>query len=239
MKELFLSTEDNIQIAINHYEQNSDSVIVICPGWFMTKDSSIFVKIAEDFAKSCDVISMDFRGHGRSGGFYTFTAHEEKDLDVVVNFAKEKYKNIYLCGFSLGGALVLLHGAKHNNVDKIIAISAPSDFMKIENRMYLSNAWIPTLFHKFEPLRWITIRPGVPWLKKDKPIDFVDKIKVPTLFIAGENDPTVFPWHTEILYNQALCLKDYRLFKNTRHAEDLYHDFPQEFIDICLSWYNK
>lgn len=237
MKEEFLKTKDDIKIAINHYDNEKDEVVIICPGWFMTKDSAVFRKMSEDFSKYCDVITMDFRGHGRSGGFYTFTANEEKDLEAVVNFAKEKYKKVFLCGFSLGGALVLLYGAKNNDIDKIIAISAPSDFMKIENHMYSPDAWIPTLFQKFEPLRWLTVRAGFPCLKKDKPIDFVTKIQVPTLFIAGEKDPTVFPWHTELLYEKALCEKEYKLLKNTRHAEDLYHDYPQEFMNICAGWF--
>lgn len=204
----------------------------------MTKDSAVFKNIAKDFAKHFDVIAMDFRGHGKSGGFYTFTSNEEKDLACVVEYAQQFYKKIYLCGFSLGGALVILHGAKYNNVNKIVAISAPSDFMKIENRMYSPDAWIPTLFDKFEPLRWFTIRAGFPLLKKDRPIDFVDKINVPTMFIAGEKDPTVFPWHTENLYNNAVCKKEYKLFKKTRHAEDLYIDYPQEFIKTCVDWFS-
>lgn len=239
MIEKFLKTTDDIKIAINHYQNSNDTVIILCPGWFMTKDSAAFKKMSEDFTGYYDVIAMDFRGHGKSSGFYTFTSNEEKDLEAVVDFAKSKYKKIYLCGFSLGGALVLLHGAKNNDIDKIIAVSAPADFDKIENHMYSPDAWIPTLFQKFEPLRWLTIRAGFPWLDKDKPLDFVDKIKVPTLFIAGEKDPTVFPWHTKKLYEKALCKKDYKLFKNARHAEDLYNDFPGGFIKTCIEWYKS
>lgn len=239
MNEIFLITTDNVKVAINYYNHSNDEVIIVCPGWFMTKDSAIFRTMSEDFAKTFDVISMDFRGHGRSGGFYTFTSNEEKDLDIVVNFARERYKKVFLCGFSLGGALVLLYSAKNKNIDKVIAISAPADFMKIENNIFSPDAWIPTLFYKFELFRWLSIRPGVPWLKKDKPINFVENIKVPTLFIAGEKDPTVFPWHTKLLYDKALCEKDYKLFENARHAEDLYYDFPRDFINICVNWFKS
>ena len=76
-------------------------------------------------------------------------------------------------------------------------------------------------------------------MKKIKPIDVVSKINVPTLFIAGEKDPTVFPWHTEALYNKAVCKKQYKLFKNANHAEDLYHDFPEEFLNLCVEWFEK
>ncbi len=237
MEEVFLTTKDKIKIGINHYNSGKNELIVICPGWFMTKDSAAFKKMAQDFCIDFDVIVMDFRGHGKSGGFYTFTANEEADMDAVIKYSAALYDKIYLLGFSLGGALVINYGAnKHSNIDKIIAVSAPVDFYKIENRMYSSDAWIPTLFQKFEPLRWLTIRPGNPFLPKTKPIESVKKLKCPTLFIAGEKDPTVLPWHTKQLYDSAICNKKYKLFENTRHAEDLYHDYPREFVGICIDW---
>lgn len=240
MKEIFLTTDDNIKIGVNHYFQGNDSVLIICPGWFMTKDSGAFNKMSRDFLKNFDILSMDFRGHGKSSGFYTFTQKEQLDIAAVVNYAQEcSYNKIYLLGFSLGGALVILHAAKNRNIDKVIAVSAPADFDKIENHMYSPDAWIPTLFQKFEPKRWLSIRPALPFNKKEKPVDFVDKISVPTLFIAGEKDPTVFPWHTEELYKKALCEKDYKLFKKARHAEDLYNDFPEKFIEVCTNWLKK
>ena len=73
-------------------------------------------------------------------------------------------------GFSLGGALVILHGALVGDVDKIIAVSAPSDFDKIENKMWHPNAWIPTL-KKFEPKRWVSVRPSAKIGKKIKPVN--------------------------------------------------------------------
>lgn len=239
MREIFLKTEDNTKIGINYYENNFEKVIIVCPGWFMTKDSAVFLKLGEEFSKYFDVITMDFRGHGKSSGFYTFTAREEFDLQAVVEFAKTKYKNVILCGFSLGGALVVLHAAKNNDVSKVIAVSAPCDFMKIENHIYSPDAWIPTLFQKFEPFRWLTIRAGNPFLYKERPIDLVNKITVPTLFLAGEKDPTVFPWHTKALFDKAVCEKQYKLFKKARHAEDLFMDFEQEFMQTCISWINK
>lgn len=238
MKQHTLRTKDNIKIAINYYNRKNDSVVIICPGWFMTKDSKPFKNIAMELIKYFDVISMDFRGHGKSSGRYTFTSKEELDLKAVTDFAKSKnYKNIYLIGFSLGGALVLIHGANSDNkISKIIAVSAPTNFYKIENRMYSPNAWIPTLFQKFEPLRWLSIRPGNPFNKKINPIDIVNEIQCPTLFIAGDKDPTVLPWHTETLYKKALCTKNYILFNNARHAEDLYIDYPEKFINTCVNW---
>lgn len=237
MQELFLNTIDNVKIALNLYNYAHDSVVIICPGWFMTKDSKSFSGLASKLATRYDVISMDFRGHGKSGGFYTFTEKEVRDLKSVVDFAKERYAKVYLMGFSLGGALVILHGALVGDVDKIIAVSAPSDFDKIENKMWHPNAWIPTL-KKFEPKRWVSVRPSAKIGKKIKPVNVVDMIKVPTLFIAGEKDVTVYPWHTELLYEKAKCEKHYELFNGCIHAEDIFIKEPDKFLNLCFEWLN-
>lgn len=236
MEEVTLKTSDKVNIKINRYNNNKEEVIIICPGWFMTKDSKSIKNLSMALSETVDVISMDFRGHGKSDGFYTFTSKEGNDLEAVVEFAKKYYQKVSLMGFSLGAALVLLHGAKDFEISKIIAISAPADFNRIENHMYSVHAWIPTIFQKFEPGRWLSIRPGSPFLPKVKPVDVIKEVKSPTLFLAGEKDPTVFPWHTELLYNEAVCEKSYKLFKKANHAEDLFNDYPDKFIQICTEW---
>lgn len=235
MQEKFLLTNDKVKIAINHYESGHKAVLIIIPGWFMTKDSKAFSSISLAFLKEFDVICMDCRGHGRSGGFYTFTAKEIADVEAVVNFARSKYNQVYLAGFSLGGALAIIHGAFKNDVDKIIAVSAPSDFKRIENYMWHPNAWIPTL-QKFEPARWLSVRPSLIPHKKLKPVDVVADIKVPVLFMAGGRDVTVKPWHTKLLFEKAECEKKFELFKNSIHAEDLFIDNQKRFIEVIYAW---
>lgn len=183
MRELIIKTEDNIKIAVNHFSNNFDEVLIICPGWFMTKDSRAFMDMALEFSDYMDVLVMDFRGHGKSSGLYTFMSKESLDLKAVVNFARDKYKKVYLLGFSLGGGLVIIHSAVEKNVDKVIAVSAPADFYKIENHMWHPDAWIPTLFKKFEPKRWLSIRPELCLRKKLKPLELADKITCPVLLL--------------------------------------------------------
>ncbi len=235
MKEIKLITEDKVEIAVNHYNNGFDRVTVIAPGWFMTKDSRSFKEMSEIFGRYSDILTLDFRGHGRSRGFYTFTSKEAKDIDTVIKFAEKRYKKIYLIGFSLGGAIVLTAGAENNSIDKIIAVSAPSAFEKIENKVWKKEAWLQTI-KKFELRRWCSIRPALPIGKKIKPVEIVDLIKCPTLFIAGEKDPTVYCWHTKMLYEKALCEKHYELFKNCAHAEDLFLQDKEKFIKLCTNW---
>lgn len=235
MEEVKILTKDGIKIAINHYKNSFDSVVIIAPGWFMTKDSKSFKKMSEILSKKFDVVAMDFRGHGNSTGFYTFTRKEINDLNAVVNFSKENYKKIYLMGFSLGGALVLDYASKNEEINKVIAISAPTCFEKIENKMWKKEAWLPT-FQKCELKRWLSIRPSLMFGKTVKPIEIIKNVKCPTLFIAGEKDPTVCEWHTKKLYEDAICKKKYVLFENCAHAEDLFIQEQEKFIEICTEW---
>lgn len=233
--EKILPAKDNIKIAINHIERGFDEVVILAPGWFMTKDSSAFLSLAEALSEKYDVISLDFRGHGRSSGFYTFSAKEEGDLSEVINYSKEKYKKIYLIGFSLGGAISTLYCGKNDAVEKLVLVSAPTEFRKIENRFYSPKAFIPTL-KKFELKRWLSIRPSLIIHKKERPLDFIEKIKCPTLFIGGKLDPTVGIWHIEKLYNQAKCEKRLKIFEQGLHAEDLFIKYKKEFLDEINSF---
>jgi pimeloyl-ACP methyl ester carboxylesterase len=237
--ELTLKTSDNVKIAVNRYQGGNGEVLIIAPGWFMTKDARSFCAISQEFASRLDVLTMDFRGHGKSGGFYTFSAKESADLKAVVDFAKQNYEKVYLMGFSLGGALVLIHGATQKNVDKIIAVSAPHSFNEIENQMWRSEAWFMTIFKKMDLRQWATIRPSIIIGEKVRAIDIVGEIEAPTLFIAGEKDPTVHAWHTQALFDKAACKKHFELFEKCFHAEDLFLQDRKRFLEVCGNWLNN
>ena len=79
------------------------------------------------------------------------------------------------------------------------------------------------------------IRASLITREKIKPFEIIKDVEAPTLFIAGEKDPTVCPWHTEKLYKEALCTKKFELFDSI-HAEDLYLDEPEKFVNTCVNW---
>ena len=66
-----LYTSDNIPISYDYYKRGFDSVVIVCPGFFNSKDNRWMRKTVDMLTLEFDVIIFDFRGHGKSGGRYT------------------------------------------------------------------------------------------------------------------------------------------------------------------------
>ncbi len=231
-----LTSTDGTKIAINLFVTGHKEVLIIAPGWFMCKDSNSFDDMARDFSNDFDVIAMDFRGHCKSSGRFTFTSKESDDLNTVIKYARKKYNRVYVAGFSLGSATAMITEYKYRNADKLILVSPPTDFDKIENEMWKKEAFIPT-FKKFQLRTWATIMPGEFWLYKTRPIDIISSISpTPILIIAGEKDPTIRPWHARKLYEVAHQPKQIILLKDSIHAEDIYLQDKKRFIKMCSDW---
>ena len=232
-------TSDGVTIKYNAIKNSKKTALFILPGWFMTKDSKAFSDIASDFSQFYDVYTVDFRGHGRSSGAYTFSADEVKDIRAVIEQVKSegKYEKYFIMGFSLGGAIAINYTAEYKDVDSVIAVSAPESFDTIENHVWKKEAYIPT-FQKFELKRWCSIRPKLPFKKMVKSIDVIENISpIPVYLIAGENDKTVYPHHAHSLFEKAKDPKKITVFENKIHAEDIYISSPQTFVNSCYNWY--
>lgn len=237
-QEVFLTTTDKVRIAISHYKSNKEPVLIIAPGWTMSKDSKFIKKIADNFSNFFDVISIDFRGHGKSSGLYTFSSDEPQDLNTVINYAKNIYQKIFLIGFSMGGAVSIINCAINKNVDSLIVVSAPYSFTRIKHFGWVMD-FLKNEFNKYELKILSTLRPH-PFLKKKiRPIDVAGMLDIPTLFIAGEADSIIHLTDTKALFDRVKCQKRFEMFKKCNHAEDLIHQDEDKFVKICLEWFGN
>ncbi|MBF0384434.1 MAG: alpha/beta fold hydrolase [Candidatus Omnitrophica bacterium] len=237
----FLLTADNQKIFYNHYKSGHDKVIIIAHGFFNNKDTLLFKELSEGIARDYDVITFDFRGHGKSSGLFAWTTREENDLTRVIQYAKEEnYKKIGVIGFSLGAAVSLINAGKEKNIDSLISVSAPTDFWKINYHF-----WEPDMI---KDLRLNIgkkgigkgVRPGNPFRKKIRPIDIVSKISpLPVLFIHGKKDWLIKPQHSEELYEKAKRPRKLILLASAGHAERIFDEYPDEFLRLCRDWFQK
>jgi len=236
-----LLTSDHQKIAYRYYNGGHDKVIIIAHGFYNSKDAVILKKLAETLYDEYDVFMFDFRGHGKSSGLYTWTSKEGRDLEAVLDYIDGKYKKVGMLAFSFGGSVAINTLAHDKLVDSLICVSTASDPHKTDYQLWkldLKGDLAYTLF-TLEGLKGKGFRPGPFWLKKEKPIDNVDKIQIPILYIHGEKDWVIKPWHSQALYDKTKSKKRLVFIKNGPHAEYLTRDYFEQFISEVKTWFKE
>ena len=147
-----------------------------------------FMYIAWLTNKGFDIIEFDYRGYGDSTGK---PSRDGLFLDskAALTWARDnsKTKDIFIFAQSLGGAVVIPAYVNNpiNGVQAIIIDSTFASYRKI-TRQKLSNIWLTW------PLQW-----PLSFLVSDNlsPIDSIQDIHVPLLFVHSPTDPVV-PFET-------------------------------------------
>jgi len=81
----------------------------------------------EGAAQPAAVVTLDFRGHGRSRGASTLGNREVLDMDAAVRWARLLgYRSVAAVGFSMGASVVVRHAALIGGVDAVVSVSGPS-----------------------------------------------------------------------------------------------------------------
>lgn len=235
-----LLTSDNHRIHLDHYRLNHPQVVVIAHGFFNSKQAVLLKEFAQELLLAYDVILLDFRGHGKSSGLFSWTSREELDLLAVLEYAKQSYRSIGLVGFSLGAAISIGVAAQADLVNSLVAVSAPTEFGKIEYRFWELDAE-NDIFYNILGAGKVGkgVRPGPFWLTKPKPIALVEKINAPVLFIHGEKDWLIKPWHSESLYQRTRSKKHLSIIKDGPHAEYLVRKNKEEFVSLVWDWFKE
>ncbi|MBF0531878.1 MAG: alpha/beta hydrolase [Candidatus Omnitrophica bacterium] len=238
MHKLFLKTSDHQRIAALHYQNEHKKVLILAHGFFNNKDVHLFKEMAKEFSPEYDVVLFDFRGHGKSSGFFCWTSAETADLQAVLEYVKTfKYEAVGVIGFSLGAAISLITAAQNPDIKTVIAVSSPSDFWKIDYHFWEPGMWEDLKLNLGHKGRGKGVRPGNPFSPKTSPINIVDKIAPrPVLFIHGSDDWLIHVHHSRELFEKAKQPKQIEIIEKGGHAEKLFDDQPDVFLKICLDW---
>lgn len=99
-----------------------------------TTGKTWFLRLGEGLAeRGWDVVLLDLRGHGHSGGdFVTWGAREKHDVKAVVDdlLRNEAISDrIYVCGSSMGGGVAIQYAAIEPRCKGVVALSPPRDAM--------------------------------------------------------------------------------------------------------------
>lgn len=138
-----------------------------------------------------NILAMDYRGYGKSTG-----KPDEKGLNLdadavlewVLKHPKLKGSPIVLFGRSLGGAVAI--SLAHRNPDKVAAIVVENTFLSIASM-------VDVLFPYIAFAKNLVLRIGWDSFK------LIKSLKCSMLFISGDSDELVPPFHMKKLYDQA------------------------------------
>lgn len=236
-----LYTKDDINISYEHFKVGSKTAVVICPGFFNSKNNRWMRKIVNIVASKYDAIIFDFRGHGDSGGEFSWSAKEHLDLDAILNYAKScNYKQIGILAFSLGAAASVIVASKRNDINSMILVSCPMSFWRIN-------------YHFWEPEMWSDLKDNIEceWegkgarvtsllMPKPKPIEYIKSIKnTPIFFIHGDSDWVIKDSHSRKLYDSAKTYKRLEVIRKGLHAERLIQQYPEKMKGLIGGWFRK
>lgn len=235
-----IRTIDNKRIQLDQYLAGHSQVIILAHGFYNSKKAVLFKEMAAGLLEDSDVIVFDFRGHGQSSGLFTWTVNEHRDLQAVLDFAERNYERIGVIGFSLGAAISLLTAARDSRIHSLIAVSPPYDFNHINYQFWKMGVMENIVYNVFQEGRTGKgIRPGWPWHKKTKPIDVVDRIHIPILFVHGEKDWLIVPEHSRQLFRKATKPKELVVIKGATHAEYIFRGDKEGTLKLFKKWFRK
>lgn len=194
-EEVFITSRDNLILKGYLVEEYKDSnrYVILVHGY--TGNNHIHMAFLRFFIKEgFNVLLVDERAHGESQGNYpSYGYFEREDLDEWIEFLSQRvHGNLFLGlhGQSMGGATVLMCGARNERVDFIIEDCGYSSGKEIIKYQFTQVNWVPFntvyLFLKLKVNRRIKFK-----FNKVSPIDDIMGIKTPIMFIHGKSDTCV------------------------------------------------
>lgn len=236
-----LCTPDNISIAYDHFKNGSDSVIIVCPGFYNSKQNRWMRKTVELLSPAYDVLIFDFRGHGKSGGRFTWSSKEYIDVTTIADYAKSLgYKHIGMVAFSMGASAAISAASGRDDIESMVLIACPSRFDMIDFRFWELGMFADLKDNIECGWEGKGARAGNIFLAKNNAIDTIGRIKKAViLFIHGDNDWIIKDRHSRKLYNAYQGEKKLEIIKGGFHAERLIQSDPERMKRLMLDWFFK
>lgn len=236
-----LMTQDGQRISYEHSTGHHDRVVIIAHGFYNSKDAVLLQKLKDDLLDEYDVFMFDFRGHGRSSGLFSWTSDEGNDLKAVLDYLKGRYRKTGIVAFSMGASVAINVLAQDGRVDSLVCVSAVSDQNRIDYHFWDLDIIGDLVYTLFTPEGWKGrgARPGAFWNKKQRPIDNIDKVAIPVLYIHGDKDWVVRPWHSRALFDKTHTDKKMVVIKDGPHAEYLMKHSESELVREISGWFQS
>lgn len=231
-------TPDGVELRLTLRSAGSRRVIVVVPGIFMHRESAEHRLLAGALAAVADVATLDVRGHGDSGGSFTWGLREPGDVAALGASLRGRYDRVGGLGFSFGGYHTALAAALHRPFDAVALVAAPASLFIFDhnflNRGLLRS--LPVVLRRRR--RWTRL--SLPTGARPSPARLIGRIAPTPLLVAhGAEDWLIPPKHARRLYERAGEPKALLLVEGGLHAENMLADAPGPLVGPLRAFFEE
>jgi pimeloyl-ACP methyl ester carboxylesterase len=189
-----LCTSDDVILAAHYYAGVSDGPSYLLGHGFTGAALQPRVSaIAEHLnTRGAAVLSLDFRGHGASGGQSTVGVTETADVAAGVEWLRQRRPDVAVItlGFSMGASIIVRYAGLGGSADAVVAVSGPGRWYERGTEpMRRVHFGVETRLGRFA-LRWaFKTRVGGGWdLLPASPVEVAANVVAPMLVVHGDAD---------------------------------------------------
>jgi len=177
------------------------------------QDHEIFDKLIAQLSKNFTVYSLDNRSHGKSSKVKELS-YDDMTEDVVKFIQALKIEKPILLGFSDGGIIGMLLAIKYPHIlSKMVIIGANLNPGGIKEHIRLLIKFTYT-FTRSSKFKLMITQPDISTTE-------LEKIMIPTLILAGEND-FIKEEHTKTIAHSISCSK-LKIVEKENHTSFVVH----------------
>jgi pimeloyl-ACP methyl ester carboxylesterase len=236
-------TSDGVSIAYTLWRRPAREILLLAPGFWRVRLAKENLFLAAHFVRrGYDVAVLDFRGHGDSGGAYTFGPAEALDLLAVAeDLAGEgkPYARFAVLGLSMGGSIAADALARHPHPPcrALAMISAPEHVSALRPR-----PWKPGAARQVR-LRHVLRMPRIAGRRLLAPKPRIGRalarLTIPKLIVTAKGDWLVDPSHGRALARAAAPPVDYVHLDlpGSLHADALIRYVPLSLLRLLNRWF--
>lgn len=207
-----------------------DRVILIAPGIFTHRNCREHRLLAGRLSDLADVATVDVRGHGDSGGAFTFGREEPDDLRHLAGHLRERYSKVGALGFSFGGFHAVVAAARSRPFDAVAIVGTPARLFILDHNFLTRGLARSLRLALLRERRFTRVSP-LPILPRDNPERVVARLApTPLLVVHGADDWLVSPDHARKLFALAGEPRELVLVPRGLHAEYMLAEDPEPLL---------
>lgn len=225
--------KDGVELRYTLRRTGARKVLLVVPGILNHRDSAEHRLLAERLVAIADVATLDVRGHGDSGGAFTWGLREPDDLAGIAARLRARYERVGAIGFSFGG-FHLAVAAGRSEVrplfDAAALVAAPARLLILDHNFLTAGLLRSLPLMARRRRRWTRL--GYGGLRgRAAPLRLVHRIApTPLLIVHGTDDWLIPPKHSRWLYARACEPRELLLIEGGLHAEYLLSREPERLI---------